>query len=218
MVQLAKASNLDVILSLSAVEQSVSVEADASILTTSSSDVSGDLNGRAMENLPLTTRNTFNPALFAPGFNGRRDDEFGNPTFAFGGMQRREFLIDGIDSQRGGPGRRGVVDLVIDKAEKGGLLVTSADNNFDDRNVTWASQWTRILSASTVNEFRFGSLEREFFRPLVSGKLAPVISISGVAQLGSDTSANQYCLEHQYDFVMRSPNTMAAGTFRCSST
>ena len=108
-VQLAKASNLDVILSLSAVEQSVSVEADASILTTSSSDVSGDLNGRAMENLPLTTRNTFNLALFAPGFNGRRDDEFGNPTFAFGGMQRRAFLIDGIDnSQRGGPGRLGI--------------------------------------------------------------------------------------------------------------
>src|SRR5262249_32786539 len=77
----------------------------------------------------------------------------------------------------------------------------SADNNFDDRNITFASQWTSILSPSAVNEFRFGSLEREFFRPPVSGKIAPVISISGVAQLGSDTSANQYYLEHQYNFV-----------------
>ena len=47
-VQLAKASKLEITLSVSAIEQSVSVEADASILTTSSSDVNGDLNGRAM--------------------------------------------------------------------------------------------------------------------------------------------------------------------------
>ena len=91
--------------SLASSQQSVTVQADASILTVAGTDVSGTLNSNAMENLPLTTRNTFNLALFAPGFNGRRDDEFGNPTFAFGGMQRKAFLIDGIDnSQRGGPG------------------------------------------------------------------------------------------------------------------
>jgi Carboxypeptidase regulatory-like domain/TonB dependent receptor len=350
-VQLARASNLDIALQLASAQQTVSVQADASILTTSSSDVSGTMNSLSMENMPITTRNTFNLALFAPGFNGRRDDEFGNPTFAFGGMQRRAFLIDGIDnSQRGGPGRLGIfapetvqevrviansmaaeygrtvggmismitrggtnelhgealtllrrpgmisrlplaatkgfeqwatysgniggpiirnklmfyasgeyepydfprtitilpsnatalnipasdigsspfqqrfqtfmgrLDYQIDARNSvyvryndywdpskhntsGGLLVKSADNNFDDRNITFASQWTSILSPNTVNEFRFGSLEREFFRPPVSGVLAPVISISGVAQLGSDTSANQYYLEHQYDFV-----------------
>jgi hypothetical protein len=109
LVQLSKASSLDVSLVLASSQQSVNVEADATILTTSGSDVGGDINARAMENLPLTTRNTFNLALFAPGFNGRRDDEFGNPTFAFGGMQRKAFLIDGIDNtQRGGPGRLGI--------------------------------------------------------------------------------------------------------------
>jgi hypothetical protein len=348
-VQLAKASNLDVKLEVESAQQSVTVQADASILTTSSTDVSGTVNTRAMENLPLTTRNTFNLALFAPGFNGRRDDEFGNPTFAFGGMQRRAFLIDGIDnSQRGGPGRLGIfapetvqevrviansmapeygrtvggmismithsgtneyhgealylarrpgfiarpspaatkafeqwatysgnvggpilknklmfyasgeyepydypravtilpanaaalglppsdlgsspfqqrfqtflgrLDYQINDKNSvyfryndywdpskyntsGGLLVTSADNNFDDRNITFASQWTSILSSRTINELRVGSLEREFFRPPVSGVAVPptLISISGVAQLGSDASANQYYLEHQ---------------------
>lgn len=44
-----------------------------------------------------------------PGLNGTRDDEFGNPSFAFGGMQRKSFMIDGIDNtQRGGPGRLGI--------------------------------------------------------------------------------------------------------------
>ena len=108
-VQLAKASTLDIRLSVASAEQSVTVEGDATILNTTSSDVAGDMNPKAMENMPLTTRNTFNLALFAPGYNGRRDDEFGNPTFAFGGMQRRAFLIDGIDNtQRGGPGRLGI--------------------------------------------------------------------------------------------------------------
>jgi hypothetical protein len=55
----------------------------------------------------------------------------------------------------------------------GGALVTSADNNFDDRNITWASQWISIITPEAVNEFRFGSLQREFFRPAVSGKLTP---------------------------------------------
>jgi outer membrane receptor protein involved in Fe transport len=351
MVQLAKASTLDIRLSVASAQQTVTVEADATILNTTTSDVSGNMNSKSMENMPLTTRNTFNLALFAPGFNGRRDDEFGNPTFAFGGMQRRAFLIDGIDNtQRGGPGRLGIfapetveevrviassmdaeygrtvggmismitrggtndfhgeglvllrrpglvarpslaatkafeqwatysgnaggpiiknklmyymsgeyepydypravtitpsnaaalhlpstdlgsspfkqrfqtflgrIDYQINERNSvyvryndywdpskyntsGGLEVTSADNNFDDRNITWASQWTSILSPQTVNEFRFGSLQREFFRPPVSGKLGPTITISGVATLGTDSSANQYYFEHQYDFI-----------------
>ena len=350
-VQLSKVSTLDVRLGVASAQQSITVVGDTTILTTSGADVGGDVNAKAMENLPLTTRNTFNLALFAPGFNGRRDDEFGNPTFAFGGLQRKGFLIDGIDnSQRGGPGRLGIFapetvqevrvlsnamdaeygrtvggmvsmitrggtndvhgeallllrrpglvarpSLAATKAfeqwatysaniggpviknklmyyvsgeyepydypravtitpadaaalklpasdlgsspfkqrfqtflgrldyqmndqnsfylrynsywdpskynTSGGLEVTSADNNFDDRNVTWASQWTSILSPSTVNEVRFGSLEREFHRPPVSGMLTPTITISGVATLGTDASANQYYLEHQYDFV-----------------
>ena len=60
--------------------------------------------------MPITSRNTFNLALLVPGLNGTRDDEFGNPTFAFGGMQRKAFLIDGIDNtQRGGHGRLGII-------------------------------------------------------------------------------------------------------------
>src|SRR5262249_8594608 len=108
-VLLAKASSVDVRLSVATAQPSVEVKADASILTVAGTDISGDINSLAMENLPLTTRNTFNLALFAPGYNGRRDDEFGNPTFAFGGLQRKAFLIDGVDnSQRGGPGRLGI--------------------------------------------------------------------------------------------------------------
>lgn len=84
----------------------VTVQANASILNTETYDVSDGLNQRSIENAPDTSRNTFNLALLVPGLNGTRDDEFGNPTFAFGGMQRKAFMIDGVDNtQRGGPGR-----------------------------------------------------------------------------------------------------------------
>jgi outer membrane receptor protein involved in Fe transport len=108
-VELDKASDLNVGLVLEGTQQTVTVEADASILTTNSVSITGGLNQKAFENAPVTSRNSFNLALFAPGLNGRRDDEFGNPSFAFGGMQRRAFLVDGLEStQRGGPGRLGI--------------------------------------------------------------------------------------------------------------
>jgi hypothetical protein len=109
LVELARASDLTIRLAVAAEQQSISVDADATILNTSSASVDGGLNQRSMENMPVTSRNSFNLALLAPGFNGTRDNEFGNPTFAFGGMQRRAFLVDGIDNtQRGGPGRLGI--------------------------------------------------------------------------------------------------------------
>ena len=350
-VELARASDLDVHLTVSTEKQTVTVESDASILTTSSSDVTGGLNQKSVENMPVTSRNSFNLALLAPGLNGTRDNEFGNPTFAFGGMQRRAFLVDGIDNtQRGGPGRLGIFApetlqevkviansmaaeygrtvggmismvtrggtnqyhgeaLVLErrpgfiarqslaptkpfqqwqvfsgnvggpvKKDKlfffasaeyepldapraititpanaaalslpasdlgsapfaqrfqtylgrldyqfnpensvyvrysnfvtpskfntsGGLSPRSASNNFDDRNDTFASQWTSILSPATVNEARIGFLRREFTRPPSSGVVSPVISISGVATLGSNDSANQYYNERQFDFI-----------------
>ncbi len=108
-VRVGQSSAVDVTLKTGSTAETVTVTADASILNTETFDVSDGLNQKSMENMPITSRNTFNLALLVPGLNGTRDDEFGNPTFAFGGMQRKAYLIDGIDNtQRGGPGRLGI--------------------------------------------------------------------------------------------------------------
>jgi hypothetical protein len=83
----------------------------------------------------------------------------------------------------------------------GGLLVKSAGNNFDDRQDSTAAQWTTMATPMVVNEFRFGDLRREFYRPPVSGTLGPVVQITGVANLGSNSSAGQRYTEVQDQFV-----------------
>lgn len=355
-VSLDSASVVDTQLKIGSSSQTVSVTADASILNTESFDVAGGLNSVAVENAPITSRNTFNLALFAPGLNGTRDDEFGNPTFAFGGMQRKDFMIDGIDNtQRGGPGRLGIfspenvkeikvisgamdaeygrtvggiINMITDGGSNalrgeflllerrpgliarpslykptpavtkpfqqwatyslnvggpiirnklfyyisgeyepedgarpititpanaaalnlpaselgvapfkqrfqsylgridyqlndkndfyfryshfltpsqfntsGGLQTISSSNNFNDHDSTAATQWSHILSGHALNELRFGFLQRIFDRPPVNGQIGPVISISGVATLNSNTSAGQHYEEDQYNFI-----------------
>ena len=87
----------------------MTVEGDAIILDTQTFDVGETMNARSVEDLPITSRNTFNLGLYGAGYNGTPDNEFGNPTYAFGGMQRKAYVMDGVDnSQRGGPGRLGI--------------------------------------------------------------------------------------------------------------
>ncbi len=349
-VDVARATSVDARLQVAGTEQTITVEADASIVRLESS-VAGTLAQRSMENLPLTSRNVQNLALFVPGVTGRRDDEFGTTQFAFGGMDRRAFLVDGADNtQRGGQLRLGIfstetiaevkveqnamaaeygrtvggivnmvtrggsndfhgmflylarrpgliarpslaatkpfqqratysltlsgpikkdkvfffangeyhpldqprpitisganaaalglpaselgnapfaqrfqtytgrVDFQINAKHSGfgryvhfytpsrfntsgGLLQRSAGNNFDDRQSSGVVQFTSVLSPNAVNEFRFGDLWREFFRPPVSGQLGPVVQITGVANLFSNAAANQRYLEHQNQFI-----------------
>ena len=108
-VRLDNASEVNISLQLGSEQQAVTVEADATILDTQTFDVGETMNARSVEDLPITSRNTFNLGLYGAGYNGTPDNEFGNPTYAFGGMQRKGYIMDGVDnSQRGGPGRLGI--------------------------------------------------------------------------------------------------------------
>ncbi|MBC8167064.1 MAG: TonB-dependent receptor [Bryobacteraceae bacterium] len=108
-VESSRVSLLNIPMQVASSGQSVTVVSDATVLTTDSAGIPGSLNLKSIGNMPLTSRNLTNLALFVPGFTGKRDDEFGNTQFAFGGMQRRGFLTDGIDtSQRGGVFRLGI--------------------------------------------------------------------------------------------------------------
>jgi hypothetical protein len=108
-VRLDNASEVNISLKVGSAQEAVTVQADASILDTQTFNVGETMNARSLEDLPITSRNTFNLGLYGAGYNGTPDNEFGNPTYAFGGMQRKAYVMDGVDnSQRGGPGRLGI--------------------------------------------------------------------------------------------------------------
>ena len=83
----------------------------------------------------------------------------------------------------------------------GGLLELTAGNNFNDFDQTASAQWSSIITPHAVNELRFGYLQRVFNRPPVSGSIDPIVAISGVAQLGSNSSAGQGYNEDQFNFI-----------------
>jgi hypothetical protein len=106
--RLGQSVALEARLELSAVQQVVEVSADAPLVRLEAA-VQSELRSGELRNLPLTSRNVYNLALLAPGLTGRRDDEFGTTQFAFGGIARRGFMVDGVDNtQRGGQFRLGV--------------------------------------------------------------------------------------------------------------
>jgi hypothetical protein len=364
-VKLAQASRVEVTLSLSATQQTVEVEANASVLTTDNTSVENTLNTLTMENIAVPSRNVLNAALFAPGLTGMRDDEFGTTQFAFGGIPRRSFMVDGVDNtQRGGQIRLGIfneesiqevkvisnafsaeygrtvggivnmvtrggsndfhgeflylarrpgsiarpslaarkpfqqwttysanisgpiiknrlfffgsgeyepldapipititpanaaalhlpaselgaapfgqrfrtilgrTDFVVNdrnsgfvrfdyfytpstaNSNAGGLNTRSFANDYRDKQYSGVFEFTSTLSARTVNEFRFGDEYRSFLRPPRSKTFGPSILISGVANLGTGTSANQEYVEHQSQFMDNLSHNIGAHNFK----
>ena len=65
-VELARASDLAVRLAVAKEQQSVTVEGDASILTTSTSSVTGSLNQKSMENMPGDFAKQFQSGVARP--------------------------------------------------------------------------------------------------------------------------------------------------------
>jgi len=95
--------------------------------------------------------------------------------------------------------------MASDSGYSGKNLIAGNGLKYDS---TAASQWTHVFSPRMFNDVRFGFLRRIFDRPAVSGVVGPLIVISGVAQLGSNSSANQHYEEDQFNFIENFSYTM----------
>lgn len=87
---------INVTMGVGALEEVVSVTADAAVVDLAKTDVGRTLNEREIRNLPLVSRNPYNFALLEPGVTGFENEEFGVPRFAVNGqMLRINYQIDG---------------------------------------------------------------------------------------------------------------------------
>jgi hypothetical protein len=111
-VSVGRVSNVSPSMEVSTEQRTVSVTADAPIVQSDSFQTGRTYNTLSLESNPDPSRNSQNIALLGPGLNGMRDDEFGTTQFAFGGLQRRSYMVDGVDNtQRGGQLRLGIFNI-----------------------------------------------------------------------------------------------------------
>jgi hypothetical protein len=111
-VSVGRVSSVSPALEVSAEQRTIAVTGDAPIVQSEKFEVGRTFNTLSVENNPTPSRNSQNMALLGPGLNGMRDDEFGTTQFAFGGLQRRAFMVDGVDNtQRGGQLRLGIFNI-----------------------------------------------------------------------------------------------------------
>ncbi len=103
---------VDAVLELGEVVESVTVEADASLIDVSRPPAMQEVVGeRALRSLPIVSRNLFNMNLLGPGVKGVPSSGFGTTQFSFGGLQRTTWAADGMDNTQRRFGRQ--IRLVI---------------------------------------------------------------------------------------------------------
>ena len=96
-------ARLDISLVVGSASQTVQVDAGPDILDTGTSTVGAVLDRKEIENLPILSRQAYNFLLLAPGVIGMPTSTFSTTQFTFGGTERSQWNLDGLDdTQHGG--------------------------------------------------------------------------------------------------------------------
>lgn len=106
---------VDITLRVGTSSESVTVNADASIVAVGDIAQGEVLNERAVRTLPITSRNVYNFHLLGPGVKGIPSTGFGTTQFTFGGHSRSTWTVDGLDNSQRRTNRQ--IRLVISTPE-----------------------------------------------------------------------------------------------------
>ena len=89
---------VDVKMAIRALQETVTVVADAAVADASQVAIQGVVNERAVRTLPIVSRNLYNLSLQAPGVKGLPSSGFGTTQLLFGGTNRSTWSADGLDN------------------------------------------------------------------------------------------------------------------------
>jgi Carboxypeptidase regulatory-like domain len=110
-LRVGQEARLDIPLLLGSIAQTVQVQADSAILDTGTSTVGAVLDQKETENLPLLSRQAYNFLLLSPGVIGMPTSTFSTTQFTFGGTERSQWNLDGLDDTQHGGNRQ--IRLII---------------------------------------------------------------------------------------------------------
>jgi hypothetical protein len=88
---------LDVALSLGTASETVEVKATASMLDSGAATIGAVVGSDQIDQLPLPSRNVYNFIEQSPGTIGIPNSAFQTPQITFGGTERSQWNLDGID-------------------------------------------------------------------------------------------------------------------------
>lgn len=108
-------ARIDIVLRVGAAAQSVSVTADAALVSVGEVAQGEVVNESAIRSLPITSRNVYNFHLLGPGVKGIPSTGFGTTQFTFGGHNRSTWTVDGLDNSQRRTNRQ--IRLVISTPE-----------------------------------------------------------------------------------------------------
>jgi hypothetical protein len=104
-------ARIDVTLPVGAATEAVEVEASPEIMDTGTSTIGAVLDRQEIENLPIASRQIYNYLLLAPGVIGMPTSTFSTTQFTFGGNERSQWNLDGLDDTQHGGSRQ--IRLII---------------------------------------------------------------------------------------------------------
>ena len=148
-------ARLDVSLAVGNVAQTVEVQADSAILDTGTSTVGAVLDQKETENLPLLSRQAYNFLLLSPGVIGMPTSTFSTTQFTFGGTERSQWNLDGLDDTQHGGNRQ--IRLIIVTPEAIAQTQTLA-NGYSAEFGRAAGGQVNVLLKSGTNKFHGSAL------------------------------------------------------------
>ena len=148
-------ARLDISLEVGSTEQTVQVEAGSAILDTGTSTIGAVLDRKEIENLPIASRNVYNYLLLAPGVIGIPTSTFSTTQFTFGGTERSQWNLDGLDDTQHGGNRQ--IRLIIVTPEAVAQTQTLS-NGYSAEFGRAAGGQINVIMKSGTNEFHGSAL------------------------------------------------------------
>lgn len=104
-------ARLDAVLPVGNAVEAVVVEGSSDVMDTGTSTIGAVLDHQEVENLPIVARQVYNFLLLSPGVIGMPTSTFSTTQFSFGGNERSQWNLDGLDDTQHGGSRQ--IRLII---------------------------------------------------------------------------------------------------------
>jgi hypothetical protein len=148
-------ARLDTSLVVGSTSQAIQVEAGSDILDTGTATIGAVLDRKEIENLPIASRNLFNYLLLAPGVIGMPTSTFSTTQFTFGGTERSQWNLDGLDNTQHGGNRQ--IRLIIVTPEAVAQTQTLS-NGYSSEFGRAAGGQVNVVLKSGSNQFHGSAL------------------------------------------------------------